>query len=98
MFREMFKDNEFDTIMRYMEKVKLEPDQYCYENALAINNDIDSEKTVNYLEKKYGFKPTILVLRYANYHIRNKYFSRGSNMHHPSTSDWQKLFKVYCKK
>lgn len=101
-FREKFCDYpvDCDEIKKYMLKNNLVPDQYCYENSLL--RFIERDAIVDWLEKDYGFKPTIMLLKRINcenndmsmvLQYTDKYFD--TDKHHPSNSEWKKLFIVH---
>ncbi|AYV84311.1 MAG: hypothetical protein Hyperionvirus22_12 [Hyperionvirus sp.] len=79
------------------------PDQYCYEYALRHSRN-RKNGIIDWLEGEYGFKPTIMVLKYFENGIESydlkfvgKYFGDNKMAHHPSNGDWEKLF-IVCEK
>ncbi|AYV84309.1 MAG: hypothetical protein Hyperionvirus22_10 [Hyperionvirus sp.] len=87
-FRNKFGDwLQVDGVKELMVKYELVPDQYCYEMALVAGSD----ESVVWMEREFGFKPTILVLKNYNTLMR-RYFGENKNKHHASNGDWEKLF------
>jgi hypothetical protein len=68
-FRTMFS-NQYQTVAllkEYMTKTGVIPDQYCYNNALAIRTGPEIQSIRNWLETEYKLKPTILsIMRIAD--------------------------------
>jgi len=70
--------------------------EYSVENGKVVDNAPIS-RIINWLENDYGFKPTVIVLKYfeENYfRLFDKYFASDKDAHHASNSDWKKLFVV----